>query len=171
MMALVRAGSVSLLAATSIIIPFAGVRSAVALVPVSTLCDVSPVHTGVYPGWRDGPRLTWIETKNKKIAGLLFFAAGKTGNDALLHPHGTMGDGRTTKILWYIKARAGRNLVLKGADVYGTAMTQQSFPRASSPAGNYPSIVDVPSAGCWRFDLKSGKVQGRVIMQAVDTGA
>ncbi|MFC4530507.1 hypothetical protein [Sphaerisporangium dianthi] len=62
------------------------------------------------------------------------------------------------KILWYVRQpRDGAPLEI-AAHPKGTAepVVRSSQPADSGPGEIYPSIVDVPSAGCWTLDLTWG---------------
>jgi len=63
------------------------------------------------------------------------------------------------KILWVVGIpRDGSDLHVTGHPQNATKPTiDQTFPANSSPGEIYPSIVDVPTAGCWHFDLSWGK--------------
>jgi hypothetical protein len=37
---------------------------------------------------------------------------------------------------------------------------------ALSPEGVYPSIVDVPAAGCWLLRLRTGSLAGVIVVRA-----
>jgi hypothetical protein len=39
---------------------------------------------------------------------------------------------------------------------------------ALSPHGVYPSIVDIPTAGCWMLRLRTGKLAGVLVVRAMD---
>jgi hypothetical protein len=105
------------------------------------------------------------------ITGHLFYGRTVHGPAAAMHIHGTMPDGGTTKILWVIRAGAvGPVLVITGHNRTGAGRSQQAFPAASGGgvAGTpYPSIIDVPTPGCWQFRLRSGQVRGTVTMRVV----
>ena len=65
------------------------------------------------------------------------------------------GIGYSNKILWVVgKPREGAELRIIGHPLEAsTPEVQTSAPAGSSPGEIYPSIVDVPRPGCWRFDL------------------
>jgi hypothetical protein len=66
---------------------------------------------------------------------------------------GTRSDGRTNKVLWIVREpRGGSPLRLTGRPTTGDAPTV-TLERApdSYPGEIYPSMVDVPVPGCWRF--------------------
>jgi hypothetical protein len=134
-------------------------------------CAASPIHTARYSRWSAAPRIPWIETKNHRIAGFLFFAGNGTGPEALLHTHGQMPNGSATKILWYVRVPGGsRRLTLTGRRLGGEDRVRQDFSEVSPPK-NYPSIVTIPVAGCWKLSLRSGSVRGTVVMRVVDAAS
>ena len=62
------------------------------------------------------------------------------------------------KILWVVgMPRNGSPLHVAGHPLNSAApAVDYSFPDNASPGEIYPSIVDVPTAGCWHFDLSWG---------------
>ncbi|MDP9075079.1 MAG: hypothetical protein M3N98_13130 [Actinomycetota bacterium] len=79
------------------------------------------------------------------MAGFLFGPSLRAG-----HP-----TNPTNKILWVVREpRNGQPLHVTAApDMSTTATVTYDFPANSSPGEIYPSIVDVPAPGCWRFTL------------------
>ena len=71
---------------------------------------------------------------------------------------GPRASGAANKILWVVGIpRDGNPLRITGHPQNGSEPTiNVSFPADSGPGEIYPSIVDVPSAGCWHFDLGWG---------------
>jgi hypothetical protein len=137
----------------------------------SVTCAETPIQTRPFPGpLRD---LRWIVATpvSAGITGHLFYGRSAHGPAAAMHIHGTMPDGGATKILWVIRAGAvDPVLVITGHNLTGAGRTQQAFPAASGGgvAGTpYPSIIDVPTPGCWQFRLQSGQVRGTVTMRVV----
>jgi hypothetical protein len=64
-------------------------------------------------------------------------------------------DGPNNKILWIVRlAREGQPLSLDGHPLSGAGAVTMSQPADSSPGEIYPSIVDVPTPGCWHFVLR-----------------
>ncbi len=55
--------------------------------------------------------------------------------------------GRNTKILWIPQAGGGP------LDIVATERSSGQVVRRQLPDGPGPSIVDMPTAGCWRFAL------------------
>lgn len=80
---------------------------------------------------------------------------------AVMPPHGEAGPDRTTKILWQA-APGGGPLTVRGVNAMGSGTFEQSFPEATSPQGDYPSIIELPGDGCWQLTLDVGDAQGLV---------
>ncbi len=58
----------------------------------------------------------------------------------------------SNKVLWFVRfPRLGSPLTMDGRR--GSAVTHYVKSADSSPGEIYPSIVDVPSPGCWHFTL------------------
>ena len=105
-----------------------------------------PGSSGIYGGW--GP---W-RTRN---------------GGALLYTHGH-GAGLNMKVPWWLGRGRGPSLGLTGMRLDAAGSFTQEFPMAVSPTGVYPSIVDVPAAGCWLLRLRTGRLAGVLVIQAVD---
>ena len=97
--------------------------------------------------------------------------------EARIFTGGVAPAGYNVKILWTFlaplaRSQAGRNLVVQGHQLDGSAtFRQQPFSRISSPgqrgAPSYASIINVPHPGCWRLDLKSRGLSGHIQFRAV----
>lgn len=129
---------------------------------VTASCPITPVFTGSL-GRPNLDVLPWMkaEPASSGIVAYLFFA-GPVSSDTQtyrpLHTGGGYPDGSSTKILWSINnPNASVALEITGKKLSaGHETFQQTFPMASSPWGDYPSIVNVPTPGCWQVQLKSG---------------
>jgi len=65
------------------------------------------------------------------------------------------GVGYANKILWVVGAPRTGDLVIDGVPLGKSGpMVHYSFPASSGPGEIYPSVVDVPEAGCWAFTLR-----------------
>jgi len=73
----------------------------------------------------------------------------RSDGHAELTTHGHDGD-KNMKVPWWIDG-GGPSLELLGTRLDGTGSFSQEFPEALSPKGVYPTIVDIPAAGCWVF--------------------
>jgi hypothetical protein len=71
------------------------------------------------------------------------------------------------KIPWRV-ANGGGSLELLGTRLDAAGTFRQVFQIADSPDRVYPSIVDIPAAGCWLLLLRTGKLAGVIVVRAVD---
>jgi len=90
---------------------------------------------------------------------------------AQLTTHGHDGD-RNMKIPWWVRRSWGPTLELLGQRLDATGSFRQEFDAAYSHDGAqdqmvYPSIVDVPAAGCWLLKLRTAKLAGVLVIRAV----
>jgi hypothetical protein len=116
--------------------------------PLAGGCGDTPLWTGAPPDW----------IASAGGVGPLPYALSHEGNlfAALFANPLRAGPGVTNpnnKILWIARApRDGQplKLTLRPADGAGQVVTQEE-PADSSLGEIYPSIVDVPSPGCWRI--------------------
>ena len=131
-------------------LPAAG--STVAPVGASTApggCAQTPLWTSAYPEW----------TASANLPGTMPYALSHEGNLVGMEFAGSLRGGTnlgspTNKILWV--TREARNsqplhLTLRRVDGTGAPVTQVE-PANSGPGEIYPSIVDVPTSGCWRVE-------------------
>jgi hypothetical protein len=85
---------------------------------------------------------------------------------AELTTHGHDGD-RNMKVPWWVD-NGGGSIELVGTRLDAVGRFRQVFPMALSPHGVYPSIVDIPTAGCWMLRLRTGKLAGVLVVRAMD---
>lgn len=141
--------------------PFADGSPTGAAVKMAGGCGATQVYKGGEPDWltqaggSNNPNdLPYYITDPPIAAGFIFgyplhaTTAGKPGN----------------KILWVVGIpRNEADLRISGHPLgVATPTVQLSFPPNSSPGEIYPSEVDVPSPGCWHFDLSWGKNKASV---------
>jgi hypothetical protein len=130
-------------------------------------CTPTPVYVGPHGGNRLA--IPWLAAtpSTSGIVAYLFFTrvepANKPTSYLPMHTGGRMPDGGTTKILWQIQNRGAiGQITITGKNLFRPSSTfQQTFGEASN---GIPSIVDVPTAGCWRFDLQSGSDRGTALL-------
>lgn len=114
-------------------------------------CGGTEVRHGNLPGWtRDAGApsdLPYVVSAEGNLVGTLFGAP-------LRAP--APGVGRQNKILWIVReARGGQPLALSLHRVDGPAADVTTSEEADSGPGEiYPSIVDVPVAGCWHVTAR-----------------
>jgi hypothetical protein len=131
-------------------------------------CPATTVHYGAAPGGTP-----WVASG--AITGRLFAYGGRTLMDGrvnssdglVLYTHGRTPSG-ATKILWVVRKRFGPTLTLRATRLDGPGTFMQRFTHGG---GQFPSIVDVPQAGCWRLSLRTGTVRATFVVQAVDLPA
>ena len=83
----------------------------------------------------------------------------------LITTRGGVPGSYQTKILWHVP---GGSIVVavSGRKLDGPGRFRQRFP-VSGGGGWFPSIVVVPSAGCWRLTVTSGRKTGRFAFVAM----
>jgi hypothetical protein len=64
--------------------------------------------------------------------------------------------GDSPKVLWISHVQAGQLAVTAHPLGASAPVVRFAFGAATSPTGNYPSLIALPSPGCWHFDLTIG---------------
>jgi len=137
------------------------------LIAVAVLCAACSGASSVPPGARSvsggcGPTALYqggSETWARAGPSGLVQATSHDGNAvAFLFAHPLRAgepDNPANKILWVVKQpRDGADLDITGHPLGATAPTVAQHVAADSGPGEiYPSIVNVPRAGCWQFTL------------------
>ncbi len=114
------------------------------------------------------PQVPWVQAG--RVQGYLFyyssFSKPQPGR-ALIYTGGRTPSGGATKILWYVP-RGGLWLTVRGLRLDGPGTFSDRF----RIVGNYfyPSVIDIPSVGCWRLTVASGGRRGRFAFVAIDAG-
>jgi hypothetical protein len=131
-------------------------------VPVPATCPVNPVYAGSLgkSGLEDVP---WIRTGplSAHVTAFLFFVQPiyqHTHTYQPLHTGGRYPDGgRNTKILWIVDAsNSPATATITGVKVSSPHQTFQqtlTLVGSATPGANYPSIVNVPTPGCWQIQF------------------
>jgi hypothetical protein len=113
-------------------------------------CGATPIYQGGIPAWleeagaHNNPGQTpYVVASPEVAAGFLFanpLRAGKPENPA-------------NKILWVTRTvnRGALSVVAHPIGSSSPVVNAEAMP--ASPGYIYPSIIDVPSAGCWRISL------------------
>jgi hypothetical protein len=69
------------------------------------------------------------------------------------------------KVLWITRSRGYKQtLTMRGERLDASG----SFSDTYRGFGDYPSYVNVPSPGCWRVTITTGRVTGSVVFSATD---
>ena len=111
-------------------------------------CGPQPLLSGAPPFWTasaNPPALIYVLGRDQQVAGFLFGFPLMAG-----HP-----EPYSDKILWVVRSdRHGAPLRLTGHPLNAaTPVVRSSWPANSSPGNIYPSDIEVPAPGCWRFTL------------------
>lgn len=140
-------------------------------------CEATAVHYKPYRGVENGlAPIPWIAASptSAGLVGHLFYYDGfntwKRRQLPRLHIYtgGQDPKGRITmKILWELRRGSAPGLSIRGKRLDGAG----SFSQRQQGSVQFPSIVQVPQAGCWRLTLTAGKVVGRVTVIAVPGGS
>jgi hypothetical protein len=83
---------------------------------------------------------------------------------SLITPDGGVTGGYATKILWHIPGGSAV-VTINGQRLDAPGRFRQRFP--VSGHDDYPSIVRIPTAGCWRVTVSSAQHTGRFALLAV----
>ena len=123
-------------------------------------CGHSHVYRGAPPAWatENAPELPYVISNGASAVGYLF-----------AHPLRAVNSHSTTrdKILWYVRLpRNGHPLHIR-ARLRGRPgpVVHVEEPANSSPGEIYPSLVDVPTPGCWHVTLSWGPHTDAVDLQ------
>jgi hypothetical protein len=132
------------------------------------VCGSTTVVQGSIPKWLDDAGghnnpsgLPYVIAHPALAAGFLFSDPLRSG-----HPQNPYN-----KILWVVGTpRNGSELVIDGHPLGAdTPKVHEVQPANSGPGEIYPDGVDVPSAGCWQFDLRWANSHAQVELNYVSS--
>ena len=109
-------------------------------------CEKTPLWAGAHPGWTASANppagVPYALSHEGNLVAVLFAQPLRAGTDI---------ENPANKILWIAREpRNGAELRLGLRRTDGTGEPVESVePANSSPGEIYPSIVDVPTPGCW----------------------
>jgi hypothetical protein len=86
---------------------------------------------------------------------------------ALLYTHGH-GAGWNMKVLWRARRGGALSLTLAGTRLDADGSFAEELPTPNGMHNVYPSNVDIPAAGCWLLTLRTARLAGVIVVQAVD---
>ena len=72
----------------------------------------------------------------------------------------------STKILWWLPG-GSRFLTISGQRLDASGSFHQTVRRALGGTPSYPSITNVPAAGCWRLTIRSAASSATTVFRAV----
>ncbi len=133
-------------------------------------CPATPVYQGRQGSISQLADIPWVQAQptSSGILGYLFYAQSattKSGTYRFLHTGGGYLDGSATKILWMVdNPQASGPLQLDGTNLSHPGKT---FQQTITGEGEIPSIVVVPSAGCWHLQITSGNANGTLLLWVV----
>ncbi len=134
-------------------------------------CPTSLVYQGGQENISGTATVPWVQAQppTSGIRGYLFYAQSpttKSGTYRFLHTGGGYPDGSTTKILWNVDhPQTSGPLQIDGTNLSHPGKT---FHQTFEGSGEIPSIVIVPSAGCWHLQIMSGNTHGSLILWVIE---
>ena len=143
-------------------------------------CSATPVYQGGKASAFVSSEIPWVQAQpdSSGILGHLFYTPStlaEKGTYRFLHTGGANPtDGTNMKILWTIEHPSisgilqidGTNLSNPGKTFHQTINPDAGSTVALSQS-QYPSIVVVPSTGCWQLQITSGQAHGTITMWVV----
>jgi hypothetical protein len=119
-------------------------------------------------------RLPWIAAgrPGRRVIGHLFYYGEQlrkqSGDRLTIYTGGDPPSGGSTKVLWMVRPLYTSKVIIAGRQLDGAGTFEEQFRSASSTDGTvFPSIVDVPNAGCWLLTIRNGPVVGRFAVVAI----
>jgi hypothetical protein len=126
-------------------------------------CPATTVHYGPTPIGTPWARSGAITANVFAYGGNMLMDGRVNGSDGLvLYTHGGTGNP-AMKVLWTTRA-PGVRLAVVGSRLDGAGRFAQRF----NGGREVPSIVRIPTAGCWRLSVRSGSARGAFVLRAVD---
>jgi|SRR5215210_1114056 len=133
--------------------------------PARRGCDATPLAPS--------SRFALARPRSSGIAGAWSWPTPEGG--ALLYTHGHGPGGGNMKVPWWVRRGSGPSLEVAGTRLDAPGSFSQRFPAAlafsSHPPGYdavFPSIVDVPAAGCWLLKVRTAQLAGVLVVRAID---
>ncbi len=88
---------------------------------------------------------------------------------------GARPDGSTNKILWLTRAPVASNRIMLAARPVGAEVpvVTQEVPgtQGYEQGRQFPSIVDLPTPGCWRIDVSGGSLRSGFELNVLASGS
>jgi hypothetical protein len=138
------------------------------------VCAPAAVHFGAVPAaTREAGIPTgvpWVEDSTASVTGSLFYYTPnlRRHRDAIIGTRGQAGSGVATKILWWVHGTGSPTLTIVGrrtdvADSFRQTITGPSLGNNTT----FPSLVSVPTPGCWALAIHSGSTTGSITFRAM----
>jgi hypothetical protein len=138
--------------------------------PSEPRCDPTPVFRRTQPHPRFG-QITWMQAtpRTDGVAAILFVSTLPGADSAMIYAGGLAPEGWATKFLWW-SPHPGPDLTITGRRIDRPGAFRQKFGSAAADEGIvFPSIVEIPTAGCWAVRVQTGRTAGLIVFQAVVT--
>jgi len=140
--------------------------------PLEPVCEATVVYRDV-----SHPRfgaVDWMPAapRSAGIAAVRFVSTLPDVDHAVIYAGGRAPEGWSTKFLWWSPRPAG-SVELVGTRVDFPGSFRESFQSATAVDDGaivYPSIVNIPTAGCWAVRVRIGARAGVAVFQAVVSG-
>jgi hypothetical protein len=142
--------------------------------PSTSGCAAAIVHHDAAPiGARHAgipPTIPWVEDAQTQITGSLFYYTPTLRRHvrAIIGTRGRGAGGTATKILWWVRGNGSPTLTIVGHRTDATSSFHQTITGPSLGRNTtFPSIVTIPTPGCWTLDLRSGSTSGSITFRAL----
>jgi hypothetical protein len=141
--------------------------------PSGPLCEPTPVYRRTPPHPRFGA-ITWMPA-TPRVAGVsavLFVTTYPDSPDAVIPAGGKFPNGPNVKFLWWAP-QPGSSLKMIGRRIDAPGRFTDEASSATGDVGTrggqtvFPSIIDVPAAGCWSVALRTRGSAGNVVFKVV----
>lgn len=110
-------------------------------------CGTTQAKFGIAPAWTVGRGVdhpsAYVVSANGDAVGFYFADSLRTGRH----------DGSNNKILWIIRTPTADKPLMIDAHPVGAPTPVVHHEEPGIGAGDYPTIIDEPTAGCWHLDL------------------
>jgi hypothetical protein len=120
-------------------------------------------------------KVPWIASADSTVIGFLFFQGtpefarlyARHPRVATVPTNGEVVDGVNAKILWWLRGehQSDDPVLLTGDRLDGEGEFQQELGTSSV----LPSIVDIPSPGCWTLTIRRGASSWELAVKAVES--
>lgn len=142
--------------------------------PARSVCDATPVYRGTPQHPRFGA-IEWMPAtpRSGRVAAVLFVTVYPDRTHAVIPARGHFPGGPDTKFLWWAP-QVGGPLRMIGTRLDKRGAFRSVFNAAVGDVGIrrrqivYPSVVDVPVAGCWSVLIRTGRSGGLVVFEVLD---
>jgi hypothetical protein len=115
------------------------------------------------------PLIPWVEGGGGHITGSLYYYTPTLAQHsaAAIGTRGRAQGGRSIKILWWVRGSGSPTLTIAGRRTDAEGSFHQTV-TGPSPGNNttFPSVVTIPTTGCWTLDIQSGSASGSITFRA-----